>query len=69
MERDHAARERDRAARERDDGLAQNERLLALLAKLKWMQFGQKPERLPEDQLHFAFEEIAATLGAKACAG
>jgi transposase len=70
-ERDHAARERDRAAqererveRERDDALAQNERLLALLAKLRRMQFGRKSERLPKDQLHFAFEEIAATLEA-----
>jgi transposase len=63
-ERDAAARERDQAARERDDALAQNERLLALLAKLRRMQFGRKSERLPEDQLHFAFEEIAATLAA-----
>jgi transposase len=63
-ERDHAARERERVERERDDALAQNERLLALLAKLRRMQFGRKSEKLPEDQLHFAFEEIAATLAA-----
>jgi len=63
-ERDGIAAERDHAARERDDALAQNERLLALLAKLQRMQFGRKSERLPEDQLHFAFEEIAATLAA-----
>jgi transposase len=63
-ERDRAAQERERVERERDDALAQNERLLALLAKLKRMQFGRKSERLPEDQLHFAFEEIAATLAA-----
>jgi transposase len=67
-ERDHAARERDHVARERDDALAQNERLLALLAKLQRMQFGRKSERLPEDQLHFAFEEIAATLAANEAA-
>jgi transposase len=63
-ERDRAAQERERVERERDDALAQNERLLALLAKLKRMQFGRKSERLPEEQLHFAFEEIAATLAA-----
>ena len=63
-ERDHAAQERKRVERERDDALAQNERLLALLAKLRRMQFGRKSERLPEDQLHFAFEELAATLAA-----
>jgi transposase len=64
QERDAAARERDHAARERDEALAQNERLLALLAKLKRMQFGRKSEKLPEEQLHFAFEELAATLAA-----
>jgi transposase len=63
-ERDRAAQERERVERERDDALAQNERLLALLAKLKRMQFGRKSERLAEEQLHFAFEEIAATLAA-----
>lgn len=63
-ERDTAARERQRVERERDDALAQNERLLALLAKLRRMQFGRKSERLPEEQLYFAFEEIAATLAA-----
>jgi hypothetical protein len=67
-ERGHAARERDHVAHERDDALAQNERLLALLAKLQRMQFGRKSERLPEDQLHFAFEEIGATLAANEAA-
>lgn len=70
-ERDHAARERDIAAqdrarveRERDEALARNERLLALLAKLQRMQFGRKSERLPEEQLQLALEEIAATVAA-----
>jgi transposase len=63
-ERDAATRERERVERERDDALAQNERLLALLAKLRRMQFGRKSERLTEDQFQFAFEEIAATLAA-----
>jgi len=64
VERDHAAQERERVERERDEALAQNERLLALLARLRRMQFGRKSEKLPEDQLHFAFEEITATLAA-----
>ena len=63
-ERDSIVAERDRATRERDEALAQNERLLALLAKLKRMQFGPRSERLTEDQLQFAFEEIAATVAA-----
>jgi len=70
-ERDHAAQERDIAARERarverqrDEALAHNEWLLALLAKLQRMQFGRKSERLPEEQLQLALEEIAATVAA-----
>jgi transposase len=63
-ERDSIVAERDRATRERDEALAQNERLLAILAKLKRMQFGPRSERLTEDQLNFAFEEIAATVAA-----
>jgi transposase len=51
-------------AAERDEALAQIERLLALLAKLQRMQFGRKSERLPEDQLQLAFEEIAASIAA-----
>ncbi len=49
-------------AAERDALAAQNERLRHLLLKLKRRQFGRKSERLPEDQLLFAFEEIEATL-------
>ncbi|MCJ7451264.1 MAG: IS66 family transposase [Steroidobacteraceae bacterium] len=63
-ERDGIVAERDRAARERDDALAQNERLLALLAKLRRMQFGRKSERLPEDQFNFAFEEAETSIAA-----
>jgi len=54
--------QRDTLTAERDAAVAQNERLLTLLAKLRRMQFGRKSERLPEDQLLFAFEEIEATL-------
>ncbi len=51
---------------ERDALASQNERLQHLLLKLKRRQFGRKSERLPEDQLLFAFEEIEATLAANA---
>ncbi|MGK7871352.1 IS66 family transposase [Falsiroseomonas sp. E2-1-a20] len=51
-------------ATERDVLAAQNEQLQALLVKLKRMPFGPRSERLPEDQLHFAFEEIVATVAA-----
>jgi hypothetical protein len=42
---------------ERDALVGQNERLQHLLLKLKRRQFGAKSERLPEEQLLFAFEE------------
>jgi transposase len=51
---------------ERDALASQNERLQHLLLKLKRRQFGTKSEKLPEDQLLFAFEEIEATLAANA---
>src|SRR5918998_5384116 len=35
-----------------------------LLAKLRRMQFGRRSERLPDGQLQFAFEEIAAAIAA-----
>ena len=51
---------------ERDALAVRNERLQHLLLKLKRRQFGQKSERLPEEQLLFAFEEIEATLAENA---
>ena len=51
---------------ERDALASQNERLQHLLLKLKRRQFGAKSERLPEEQLLFAFEEIEATLAENA---
>ncbi|QDD97084.1 Transposase, partial (plasmid) [Roseomonas mucosa] len=42
---------------ERDALAARNEKLRHLLDKLQRMQFGRRSERLPEDQLQFAFEE------------
>jgi transposase len=54
--------ERDSLAAERDALAVRNEQLHHLLLKLKRRQFGTKSERLPEDQLLFAFEEIEATL-------
>jgi transposase len=56
----------DTLAAERDALAERNERLQHLLAKLQRRQFGRKSERLPEDQLLFAFEEIEATLAANA---
>jgi transposase len=52
----------DTLVAERDALASRNERLHHLLLKLKRRQFGQKSERLPEEQLLFAFEEIEATL-------
>jgi transposase len=56
----------DTLVAERDALASQNERLHHLLLKLKRRQFGTKSERLPEDQLLFAFEEIEATLAGNA---
>lgn len=56
----------DTLVAERDALASQNERLQHLLLKLKRRQFGTKSEKLPEDQLLFAFEEIEATLAANA---
>jgi transposase len=57
-------RERGEAIAERDALAAQNGRLRHLLAKLQRMQFGRRSERLPDEQLQFAFEEIAAAIAA-----
>jgi transposase len=54
--------ERDGLAAERDALAARNEKLRHLLSKLQRMQFGRRSERLPEDQLQFAFEEVEASL-------
>ena len=59
----------DTLVAERDALANQNERLQHLLLKLKRRQFGQKSERLPEEQLLFAFEEIEATLAGNAAEG
>ena len=60
--RDASAAERDSVVAERDELAAQNERLRHFLLKLKRMRFGPRSERLPEDQLQFAFEEVEASL-------
>src|SRR3954454_23675118 len=59
----------DTLVAERDALASQNERLQHLLLKLKRRQFGTKSERLPEEQLLFAFEEIEATLAGNAAEG
>jgi transposase len=56
----------DTLVAERDVLASRNERLQHLLLKLKRRQFGTKSERLPEEQLLFAFEEIEATLAGNA---
>ncbi len=47
---------------ERDALAVRNERLRHLLGKLQRMRFERRSERLPEDQLQFAFEEVEASL-------
>jgi transposase len=47
---------------ERDALAERNEWLQHLLEKLRRMQFGPRSERLPEDQLQFAFEEVEAAI-------
>ncbi len=61
-QRDTLVAERDTATRERDALAAQNGRLRHLLAKLKRARFGRKSERLADEQLHFAFEELEASI-------
>ncbi|HEY8613618.1 MAG TPA: IS66 family transposase, partial [Roseomonas sp.] len=56
------AAERDALVAERDVLAARNERLQHLLEKLRRMQFGKKSERLPGEQLLFAFEEVEASI-------
>jgi transposase len=56
----------DTLVAERDALASRNEQLHHLLLKLKRRQFGAKSERLPEEQLLFAFEEIEATLAGNA---
>jgi transposase len=50
--------ERDAAISERDALQAQNDRIRHLLLKLQRMQFGPKPERLPEEQLQLGLEAL-----------
>jgi transposase len=56
----------DTLTAERDALVGQNERLRHLLLKLRRRQFGRKSERLTDEQLQFAFEEIEATLAENA---
>ena len=54
--------ERDSLAAERDTLAERNARLEHLLEKLRRRQFGRRSERLPEDQLLLAFEEVEASI-------
>src|ERR1700712_73474 len=57
-ERDAVTDQLDAVTAERDTLLERNERLHHLLLRLKRMQFGAKPERLPEEQLQLGLEAI-----------
>jgi transposase len=61
-ERDSLVAKCDSLVAERDALADRNERLQHLLQKLRRMQFGPRSERLPEDQLQFAFEEVEAAI-------
>ena len=61
-ERDSLAAERDSVVVERDALTERIERLQHLLRKLQRMRFGPRSERLPDEQLQFAFEEVEASL-------
>src|SRR5579864_3878504 len=50
--------ERDALTAERDDLLQRVERQQLLIWQLNRLQFGQKSERLPEDQRQMAFEDL-----------
>jgi transposase len=65
-ERDTLSSRCDSVTAERDALVKQNERLRHLLLKLQRRQFGRKSERLTDEQLQFAFEEIEATLAENA---
>jgi transposase len=54
--------ERDAAIAERDELATRNERLQALLLKLRRMQFGRKSERLPAGQLTLALEDLETAI-------
>ena len=64
-ERDRLAAERDAIVLERDELNAANEKLHHLIAQLRRAQFGRKSERLSEDQLNLALEDLE-TASAKA---
>jgi hypothetical protein len=61
-ERDAAVAERDRLLAECDALAARNERLHALLLKLRRLQFGRKSERLPDEQLQLGLEDVEAAI-------
>ena len=59
-----ARAERDAALAERDHLLSQNDRLQHLLHQLQRAQFGRSSEKLDQDQLHLAFEDIEQAIAA-----
>jgi transposase len=59
-----ALAERDVAIAERDQALAQNDRLRHFLHQLQRAQFGRRSEKLDDDQLNLALEDIEQVIAA-----
>ncbi len=61
---DHTAAvaERDAIRAERDQLAARNERLEAIIAEIRRAHFGRKSERITDDQLALALDELETTL-------
>ena len=61
-ERAAAVAERNAIRAERDQLAARNERLEAIIAEIRRAHFGRKSERITDDQLALALEELETTL-------
>jgi len=60
--RDAAVAERDTIRAERDDLEARNQRLEAIIAEIRRAHFGRKSEKINDDQLALALEELETSL-------
>jgi transposase len=61
-ERDAAVSERDAIRTERDQLEARNQRLEAIIAEIRRAHFGRKSEKINDDQLALALEELETSL-------
>jgi transposase len=61
-ERDAAVNERDAIRTERDQLEARNQRLESIIAEIRRAHFGRKSERINDDQLKLALEELETSL-------